>query len=65
MLDDLRGFNNTVQKLKGLLSHSTSSRDLFILRVRHILKEDDVREYQRLICSHVATLTLLLEILTR
>ena len=65
MLDDLRDFKDTVQKLKGLMSHSTSSKDFFVLRVRHILKEDGVREYQRLICSHVATLTLLLEILTR
>lgn len=65
MLNDLRGFKDTVQNLKGLMSHSTSSKDLFVLRVRHILKEDGVREYQRLICSHVATLTLLLEILTR
>lgn len=65
MLDDLRDFKDTIQKLKGLMSHSTSSKDLFVLRVRHIFKEDGVREYQRLICSHVATLTLLLEILTR
>ena len=65
MLDDLRGFKDTVQKLKGLMSRSTSSKDLFVLRVRHILKEDCLREYQRLINSHVATLTLLLEILTR
>lgn len=65
MLDDLRGFKDTVQRLKGLASHSTSSKDLFLLRVRHILKEDGVREYQRLICSHIATLTLLLETLTR
>ena len=65
MLNDLRDFKDTVQKLKGLMSHSTSSRDLFVLRVRHILKEDGVREYQRLMCSHVATLTLLLEIMTR
>ena len=65
MLDDLRGFKDSVQKLKGLMSHSTSSKDLFVSRVRHILKEDGVREYERVICSHVATLTLLLEILTR
>ena len=65
MLDDLRDFKDTVQKLKSLMAHSTSSKDLFVLRVRHIFKEDGVREYQRLICSHVATLTLLLEILTR
>lgn len=65
MLDDLRGFKATVQKLKGLMSHSTSSTDLFVLRVRHILKEDGIRDYQRLINSHIATLTLLLESSTR
>ena len=65
MLDDLRGFKDTTQRLKGLMSHSTSSTDLFVLRVRHILKEDGIRDYQRLICSHIATLTLLLETLTR
>lgn len=65
MLDDLHDFKDTVQKLKGVMSDFTSSKDLFVLRVRHIFKEDGVREYQRLICSHVATLTLLLEILTR
>lgn len=65
MLDDLHDFKDTVQKLKGVMSDFTSSKDLFIFRVRHIFKEDGVREYQRLICSHVATLTLLLEILTR
>ena len=65
MLDDLRGFKDIVHKLKCLMSHSTSSTDLFVLRVRKILKEDGVRDYQRLICSHIATLTLLLEISTR
>ena len=65
MLDDLRGFKDTVQNLEGLMSRSTSSKDLFVRQVRHILKEDAVREYQRLICSHVATLTLLLEMMTR
>ena len=65
MLHDLRDFKNTVERLKGLMSHSTSAKDLFVLRVRHILKEDGVREYQRLICSHIATLTYQLEILTR
>ena len=64
MLDDLRGFQDSLKKLKGLMSQRTSSKDL-LLRVRHILREDGVREYQRLICSHVATLTLLLEVLTR
>ncbi len=65
MLDDLRDFKDTVQKLKGLMSDFTSFKDLFVLRVRHFFNEDGVREYQRLICSHVATLTLLLETLTR
>lgn len=65
MLDDLHGFKHTLQDLNGLMSHSASFKELFALRVRHILKEDGVREYQRLICSHMATLTLLLEMLIR
>ena len=65
MLDDLCDFKDNVQKLNDLMSHSMSTRDFVVLRIRHILKEDGVREYQRLISSHVATLTLLLKTLTR
>ena len=65
MIQDMRDFKDTVQKLKGLTSQSTSSKNLFVSHVRHILKEDCVREYEGLISSHVATLTLQLEILIR
>jgi hypothetical protein len=65
MLDDLCDFKDTIQKLKGLMSHTASFKGRFVLRVRQIMNEDGVRRYQRLICSHVATLTLLLEVLTR
>ena len=65
MLNDLGEFNDTVQKLKALMSQPKSAKDLLVLRVRYIIKEDRVREYKRRICSHVATLTAQLEILTR
>ena len=65
MLVYLCYFKDAVQKLLYLMSHPVSSKDFFVLRLRHILKEDGVREYQRLISSHVATLTLLLKTLTR
>ncbi len=65
MLADLRDFEDAVLKLRGLLSAPASPRDSPLLRIRHILQEDGVQEYQRLISFHMATLTLLLEVLTR
>ena len=63
--NDMSDFDCAVQQLKGLLNTRTSPRESFLLRVRHVLQEDRVREYQFLISSHVGTLTLLLQMVTR
>lgn len=62
---DMGDFECTVQRLKGSLSAPASPRKLLGLRIRHVLQEERVQEYQRLIASHIGTLTLLLEMLTR
>ncbi len=62
---DMGDFGCTVQRLKGSLSAPASPRKLLGLRIRHILQEERVQEYQRLIASHIGTLTLLLEMVTR
>lgn len=65
MENDMEGFMETIRRLKGLLSASTSPRRRLELRIRHVLQEERVGDYQRLIASHVGTLTLLMEILSR
>jgi len=65
MREDLGDFENAIQRLKGSLSASASCRKLLGLRIRNVLQEEKVQEYQRLIASHIGTLTLLLEMLTR
>lgn len=65
MLEDVRNLEGAIRKLEILLSGPASPRNTLLLRVRYILKEDRVQEFQRFISSHVATLTLLLEILNR
>ena len=65
MGNDMEGFKDTMQRLKGLLSASASPRRRLELRVRHVLQEERVGDYQRLIASHIGTLTLLMEILSR
>ncbi|KAH0542506.1 hypothetical protein FGG08_003102 [Glutinoglossum americanum] len=66
MKEDMEGFAGAIQRVNGLLDGHTNitSGKLLTLRIRHILQEDVVREYQRLISSHVGTLTLLLSILS-
>jgi hypothetical protein len=65
MPQDLDGLERAVQKLKSLICAPTSSGKRLEGRIRHILQEDRVKEYQALISSHVGTLTLLMEIMTR
>lgn len=65
MENDMEGFKETIRRLKGLLSASTSPRRRLELRIRHVLQEERVGDYQRLIASHIGTLTLLMEILSR
>ena len=65
MRQDMGNFECAMQKTKGLLLDPTSSRKFLALRIRHVLHEDRVQEYQRLISSHVGTLTFLVGILTR
>lgn len=65
MEKDMDDFQCTVQRLKGPLSAPASPRKRLELRIRHVLQEERVQQYQRLIASHVGTLTFLLEMLTR
>jgi hypothetical protein len=65
MPQDLDGLERAVQKPKSLICAPTSSGKRLEGRIRHILQEDRVKEYQALISSHVGTLTLLMEIMTR
>ena len=65
MENDMEGFKDTIRRLKGLLSASASPRRRLELRIRHVLQEERVGDYQRLITSHIGTLTLLMEILSR
>ena len=65
MENDMEGFKDTMRRLKGLLSASASPRRRLELRIRHVLQEERVGDYQRLIASHIGTLTLLMEILNR
>lgn len=65
MQNDMEGFKDTMQRLEGLLSASSSRRRRLELRIRHVLQQERVGDYQRLIASHIGTLTLLMEILSR
>ncbi len=65
MYQDMTEFGNIIEKLKGLLDTSSSSPRLLALRIRYILDESTVQEYQRLISSHVGTLALLLGMLNK
>lgn len=64
MLKDVRNLESAIRKWEISVSGPASPNTL-LLRVRHVLKEDRVQEYQRFISSHLATLTLLMEILNR
>jgi|SRR5579862_2307888 len=64
MHEDMEGFMDIMRRVEGLLRGVTPGKRL-TLRIRHILQEDAVREYERLISSHVGTLTLLLTILNK
>ena len=65
MLKDLRDLEKATHKCKALVSRPLSAKKNFVLRVRHVLQEDEVLEYQRRISSHIGTLTLLLELYSR
>lgn len=65
MLKDVRDFEGTLQKCERLLSGPASTKKALVSRVQHVLKEDRLKGYERLISSHMATLTLLLEILDK
>lgn len=65
MQRDMVDFGTIIQRLKGLLNMSASPRKILALQIRHILNESAVQEYQRLISSHVGTLTLLLGMLNK
>ena len=65
MENDMEGFKDTMRRLKGLLSASASPRRRLELRIRHVLQEERVGNYKCLIASHIGTLTLLMEILSR
>ena len=62
---DMIDFGIAIHRLKGLLNTSASPGKLLALQIRHILSESAVQEYQRLISSHVGTLTLLLGMLNK
>lgn len=62
---DMTDFGVVIQRLKGLLNTSASPAKILALKIRHILSESAVQEYQRLITSHVGTLTLLLGMLNK
>lgn len=65
MHHDMTDFGTTIHRLKGLLNSSASPGKLLVLQIRHILNESAVQEYQRLITSHVGTLTFLLGLLNK
>jgi hypothetical protein len=67
MHKDMEGFTDVMRRAEGLLEgHATVTLGkCLILRIRHILQEGTVREYQRLISSHVGILTFLLTILNK
>lgn len=63
MHTDMSRFKLVVQRLNALLCAPTAHGRLLVLRIRFILQEGIVQEYQRLISSHVGVLTLLLGML--
>ena len=65
MRKDMDDFDRIVRKLKGMLLAPASPQQFVVQRVRHLLQEDSVREFQIMISSHKGTLTLLLEVLNR
>ena len=63
MHEDMSSFMRVVQRLNAVLCAPAGPSKLLAWRIRFILQEATVQEYQRLISSHVGVLTLLLEML--
>lgn len=59
MHDDLSNFQRIMVKLEALLNRESPGKTL-TLRIRRILQEDVVQDFQRQMSSYVGTLTLIL-----